>query len=121
MHVLPLFIRIGDCWRVWSKVGSEYGKLKAKVGKAEESNLLPPISGWDSDSTIECSREFLPAIEKWERRKEEERIRKGWEPLASEVGTAAETGDIARVKELQQLQTSGIVIIIIIVTISPNR
>jgi len=39
-------------------------------------------------------------------------VRKGWEPLAAELDTAAKKGDIARVKELHQLQTSGIVIII---------
>ena len=50
-----------------------------------------------------------------ERKKEEERIRKGWEPLAAEVDSAAKKGDIARVKQLQQLETSGIVIIISII------
>ena len=47
-----------------------------------------------------------------ERRKEEERIRKGWEPLAAEVDTAAKNGDIERVKQLQQMETSGIDFII---------
>ena len=85
------------------------------MGKAEESNLLPPISGWDSDSTMECSREFLPAIEKWERRKEEERKRweekdrkrKRWEPLASEVDTAAIVGKKRDHRILDPLFFSG--------------
>ena len=44
---------------------------------------------------------------------EEERLRKD-QPLASEVDIAATKGDIARVKQLQQTETTGIVIIIII-------
>jgi len=83
-------------------VGDEYGLLKAKVGEADK--LLPTISGWDSDPAMECSREFLPAVEKWEKeeekQKEEERMRKE-QPLAEEVDTAAKKEDIAWVKQLQ--------------------
>ena len=47
-----------------------------------------------------------------ERRKEVERLRK-YQTLVSEVDIAAKKGDIARVKQLQQSETTGIVIIII--------
>ena len=121
LTALYLLIRVGDYWRIDEEVGREIGGLKAKV--VETDKLLPPITGWEfwggSNPSIECSREVSSAIEKWERRKEEERvrkeeekrrkeeeerIRKGWEPLAAEVDTAAKKGDIARVK---QLQTTG--------------
>jgi len=120
--------RVGDYWWVNDEVGEEERYLRAKVGEANE--LLPPISGWEfwdeddcsddnvdddwhSDLTIECSREVSPAIlENWEkneekRKEKEERIRKE-QALAAEVDTAAKKGEIARVKQLQQLETDGI-------------
>ena len=133
LTALYLLIRVGDYWRIDEEVGREIGGLKAKVIEADK--LLPPITGWEfwggSNPSIECSREVSSAIEKWERRKEEERvwkeekrrkeeeerIRKGWEPLAAEVDTAAKKRDLARVKQLQQLETGGIVMIIISINI----
>ena len=50
--------------------------------------------------------------ERRRKRREEEETRKGMEPLAAEVDTAAKMGDIERVKQLQQLETSGIDFII---------
>ena len=80
--------------------------LRAEVG--EEDQLVPPVNGWQfnvgtkwsSDETLECSREVEEII-----RREEERIKKA--ALAAEVDAAAAKGDLARVKELQQMDTSG--------------
>ena len=120
LTALSLIIRAGDYWCVSSLVGEEAGWLRAKVGEADL--LLPPVQGWDyydfgdkkweSDTTMECSREVLPAslssiakkIEEEERTLEEARRE---QPLAAEVYTAAKNEDFARVKELQQLETSG--------------
>ena len=59
-----LFIRAGEFWWVWTEVGMENGKLKAKV-VSEEDQLTPPLHGWqysngnkwESDPTLVCSRE----------------------------------------------------------------
>ena len=66
---LSLLIRSGDYWWVSTKVGEEAGWLRAKVGEADQ--MLPPVKGWefydygggkwDSDPTMECSRELSPA------------------------------------------------------------
>ena len=45
-------------------------------------------------------------MRKEERRKHEEKMRK-MEPVAAEVDDAAKKGDIARIKQLQQTDTSG--------------
>ena len=108
--------------------------LRAKVG-GEEELLFPPIQGWEyyvgrdpdycasksspmveykweSDPMMECSTEVSPAILDSAVKKiiEEKRTMeevKRLQPLAAEVDSAIEKGDIARVKELQQLETSG--------------
>ena len=121
--------------------------LRAKVCEADL--LLPPVKGWEfydcgnweSDSTMECSREVSPAgldsfvkkkktttagslqlkerrIDEEERKEIEQEARRE-QPLAAEVDTAARKGDLARVKQLQQLKTCGNAIIIII-TLSLN-
>ena len=80
--------------------------LRAEVG--EEDQLVPPVNGWQfkdgtkwsSNETLECSREVEEII-----RREEERIKKA--ALAAEVDAAAARGDLDRVKELQQMDTSG--------------
>ena len=71
MHTeLSLLIRVGDFWWVYDKVGEEAGWLMAKV-VTELDELRPPLKGWDywdgyngdkwqSDPTLECSREVLP-------------------------------------------------------------
>ena len=64
------------------------------------------------------SREVSPsATEKWEKEeekgKEREKKMSKEQPMAAEVDTAARKGDVARVKQLQQLETSGIDYIII--------
>ena len=64
---LSLLIRSGDYWRVSTVVGKKGGFLRAKVDEADQ--LLPPVKGWefwdggkwDSDPTMECSREVSPA------------------------------------------------------------
>ena len=64
---LSLFIRAGNFWYVSDQLGEEAGFLRAKVGEADQ--LLPPVKGWefygggkwDSDPTLECSRELSPA------------------------------------------------------------
>ena len=89
-------------------MGKKDGFLRAKVG--EEDQLVPPVQGWQfndgtkwsSDKTLECSREVEEII-----RREEERIKKAALALAAEVDAAAAKGDLARVKELQQMDTSG--------------
>ena len=91
-------------------MGKKDGFLRAKVG--EEDQLVPPVQGWQfkkwfgtkwsSDETLECSREVEEII-----RREEERIKKAALALAAEVDAAAAKGDLARVKELQQMDTSG--------------
>ena len=60
-----------------------------------------------------------------QKREKEERIKKE-QPLAAEVDAAARKGDLARVKQLQQLDTSGIIliielIIVIVVIIKKHR
>ena len=65
--LLSLLIRVSDYWWVPKKVGKESGLLKAKVGEADK--LLPPVNGWEfyafgkweSDPTMVCSRQVLPA------------------------------------------------------------
>ena len=67
LTALSLLIRFGDYWWVYIKVRVEDGWLKAKVGETDQ--LLPPVKGWelydggkwDSDPTMECSRELSPA------------------------------------------------------------
>ena len=68
MHTeLSLLIRVGDFWRVSSEVGKKWGWLEAKVA-TEEDKLRPPVKGWtywdgkkwESDPTLECSREVAP-------------------------------------------------------------
>ena len=65
---LSFLIRVGDFWWVSSKVGQEFGSLKAKVVSYEDS-LMPPLkswqyhvggSKWESDTSLECSREVAP-------------------------------------------------------------
>ena len=69
MHTqLSLLIRAGDFWWVYSEVGIKEGWLKAKV-VTEEDKQMPPVKGWtywdkrewESDPTLECSREVTPA------------------------------------------------------------
>ena len=94
--------------------------LRAKVGEADL--LLPPIQGWEfddygdntweSDPTMWCSREVLPAsLDSVAKKKDEEESMmeeaRRLQPVAAEVDTAAKNLDIARLKELQQLETSG--------------
>ena len=64
-----LFIRAGEFWWISSEVGKEGGKMKAKVGKKEETNV-PPIKGWQfaisegnwrPDPKMECSRQLSEA------------------------------------------------------------
>ena len=66
---LSLLIRAGDYWWVSLEVGLENGWLKAKV-VSEEDKLIPPLKGWqyyasslkwESDPTLECSREVSTA------------------------------------------------------------
>ena len=67
MHTeLSLLIRVGDFWWVYDKVGEEAGWLRAKV-VTELDQLRPPLKGWEylgdkweSDPTLECSREVSP-------------------------------------------------------------
>ena len=67
LTALSLLIRVGDYWRVSSKVGREGGFLKAKVREADK--LLPPVNGWEysgggkyqSDPTMVCSRQVSSA------------------------------------------------------------
>ena len=95
--------RSDNYWLVSTEVGKKDGFLRAEVGEADL--LVPPVNGWQfkdgtkwsSDETLECSREVEEII-----RREEERIKK-----AAEVDAAAAKGDLARVKELQQMDTSG--------------
>ena len=95
----PLFllIRVGDYWRCSTKVGEEVGCfLRAKVDEADQ--LVPPVNGWQvgggsiwsSDPTLECSRDCRT--------------------VAAEVDYAAKAGDIAGIKQLQQMDTSGIIL-----------
>ena len=74
MHTeLSLLIRIGNFWRVNNEVGKGKGggELEAKV-VTEEDKLRPPVKGWtywdgnkwESDPTLECSREVTPACSK---------------------------------------------------------
>ena len=93
------------------------GFLRAEVG--EEDQLVPPVNGWQFkdgrkwwmwsfDEKLECSREVEEIIRREEERiknEREERIKKA--APAAEVDAAAARGDIARVKELQQMDTSG--------------
>ena len=98
--------RSDNYWLVSTEVGKKDGFLRAKVG--EEDQLVPPVQGWQfkdgtkwsSDKTLECSREVEEIISR-----EEERIKKA--VLAAEVDAAAAKGDLARVKELQQMDSSG--------------
>ena len=72
MHTdLLLIIRVGDFWHVNTKVGEKGRHLKAKVVTKKDLNLdlLPPLIGWqyhvsggkwESDPTMECSREVSP-------------------------------------------------------------
>ena len=98
--------RSDNYWLVSTEVGKKDGFLRAEVGEADP--LVPPVNGWQfkdgtkwsSDKTLECSREVEEII-----RREEERIKKA--ALAAEVDAAAAKGDLARVKELQQMDTSG--------------
>ena len=70
MHTeLSLLIRVGDFWRVSDEVGKEACWLQAKV-VTEEDKQMPPVKGWtyhvdggkwESDPTLECSREVTPA------------------------------------------------------------
>ena len=61
---LSLLIRAGDSWYVNDEVGEEAGWLEAEV-VSEEDKLIPPLKGWqyydgsewESDPTLECSRE----------------------------------------------------------------
>ena len=66
---LSLLIRAGDFWWVGPEVGKEVGGLLAKV-VTEEDKQMPPVKGWtyingkgnwESDPTLECSREVTPA------------------------------------------------------------
>ena len=100
-----LLTRSDDYWWVSTEVGKEDGFLRAEVG--EEDQLVPPVNGWQfkkwfgtkwsSDKTLECSREVEEVMSR-----EEERIKK-----PAEVDAAAAKGDLARVKELQQMDTCG--------------
>ena len=72
MHTeLSLLIRAGDFWRVNDEQGKERGLMKAKV-VTEEDKQMPPVKGWtymgggkyQSDPTLECSREVTPACSK---------------------------------------------------------
>ena len=103
--------RSDNYWLVSTEVGKKDGFLRAEVG--EEDQLVPPVQGWQindgtkwsSDETLECSREVEEIIRREEERiknEREERIKK-----AAEVDAAATKGDLARVKELQQMDTSG--------------
>ena len=95
--------RSDNYWLVSTEVGKKDGFLRAEVGEADP--LVPPVNGWQfkdgskwsPDETLECSRKVEEII-----RREEERINK-----AAEVDAAAAKGDLARVKELQQMDTSG--------------
>ena len=75
-------------------MGEEVGCfLRAKVEEADQ--LVPPVNGWQvgggsiwsSDPTLECSRDCRT--------------------VAAEVDYAAKKGDIAGIKQLQQMDTSG--------------
>ena len=79
------------------------------MGGADQ--LVPPVQGWQfklgtkwsSDGALECSREVEEIISREEERiKKEERIKN-----TAEVDAAAAKGDLARVKELQQMDSSG--------------
>ena len=107
MLFLTSLTRSDNYWLVSTEVGKKDGFLRAEVG--EEDQLVPPVNGWQFkdgtnwsyDETLECSKEVREII----RREEEERIKKA--VLAAEVDAAAAKGDLARVKELQQMDTSG--------------
>ena len=103
--------RSDNYWLVSTEVGKKDGFLRAEVGEADP--LVPPVNGWQfkdgskwsPDETLECSRKVEEIIRREEKRikkKEEERIKK-----AAEVFAAAAKGDLARVKKLQQMDTSG--------------
>ena len=103
--------RSDNYWLVSTEVGKKDGFLRAEVG--EEDQLGPPVQGWQFkdgtnwsyDETLECSREVEEIIKREEERiknEKEERIKK-----AAEVDAAAARGDLARMKELQQMDTSG--------------
>ena len=91
-----LLIRSGDYWWVSYKAEGNLFGLKAKVGEADQ--LVPPVQGWQfydgnkwsSDPTLECSRDCRT--------------------VAAEVDYAAKAGDIAGIKQLQQMDTSGIIL-----------
>ena len=67
LTAFSLLIRADDYWWVWPVVGRKVGLLRAKVGEADLT--LPPVQGWEyydagkwqSDPTMECSREVSPA------------------------------------------------------------
>ena len=71
LTAFSLLIRVDGYWLVSPEVGKKIDLLtglRAKVGKADP--LLPPVQGWEyraiaskwnSDPTMECSREVSPA------------------------------------------------------------
>ena len=106
--------RSDNYWLVSTEAGKKDGFLRAEVG--EEDQLVPPVQGWQfkdgtkwsSDKTLECSREVEEIIRREEKRirnEKIERIKKA--ALAAEVDAAAAKGDLDRVKELQQMDSSG--------------
>ena len=99
-----LLTRSDDYWWVSTEVAKKDGFLRAEVGEVDQ--LVPPVQGWQfkdgtkwsSEETLKCSRQVEEII-----RREEERKA----ALAAEVDAAAAKGDLARVKELQQMDTCG--------------
>ena len=87
LTAFSLLIRVDGYWLVSPEVGKKIDLLtglRAKVGKADP--LLPPVQGWEylavvgkwnSDPTMECSREVLPAsLDSVVKKKKEEERRK---------------------------------------------
>ena len=72
-------------------------QLRAKVG--ESDLLLPPVQGWEyrAGGVAKKNKEEERCVEEARR----------LQPLAAEVDTAVKNGDIVRLKEMQQLETSG--------------
>ena len=65
---LSLFIRAGEFWWVNNEVGKKTGYMKSKVVREEDKWTPPqkeweywgPPGKWESDPTLECSRQVLP-------------------------------------------------------------
>ena len=128
IHSSPPPTRSGEHWWVSEELQKEDGFLRAKVGGADQ--LVPPVQGWQfklgtkwsSDEVRECSREVEEIIrreeerikqeeEKEERRKRalvrEEEEKRSEQSLVANVDAAAANGDLAFVKQLQQMDSSG--------------